>query len=145
MTKVKFKRLPNGLDLPLPKYETDNSAGMDIYAGENMLLYAGGRHMIHCGFSVEIPSGFEIQIRPRSGLAMKYGISVLNSPGTIDADYRGEICVILFNSGPMSYRVKRGDRVAQIVLSKVPVIDWVEVKDLSDTSRGTGGFGSTGE
>jgi len=129
----------------LPEYETQGSAGIDLVATTNVTLRPGERSIIPTGLKVAIPEGFEIQVRPRSGLAYKHGITVLNAPGTIDADYRGEIGVILYNTSNDTYQVTAGDRVAQAVLCPVFQINWVLVDELPDTPRGEGGFGSTGK
>ena len=138
----------SGFDLP--KYETENSAGMDLKAcfsdGTNgTLIERGERMLIKTGIFLEVPKGYEVQIRPRSGLAFKFGVTVLNSPGTIDADYRGEIGVILINHGEVPFVVNHGDRIAQMVLAKCEQAEWDEVDNLSETERGEGGFGSTGK
>ena len=131
---------------PLPNYETIASAGMDLRAQieEDIILKPLERHIIPTGLSIELPVGCEAQVRPRSGLAAKYGVTVLNSPGTIDADYRGEIGVILVNLSNSDFTIKKGERVAQLVISKHERAMWNPVQNLSETSRGTGGFGSTG-
>ncbi|KPF54101.1 dUTP pyrophosphatase [Novosphingobium capsulatum] len=139
-----FKRLPHGEGLPLPAYATDGAAGMDVVAAEDLDLAPGARHAVATGLALAIPYGFEIQVRPRSGLALKHGISVPNAPGTIDSDYRGELKVILINHGSESFSIQRGDRVAQLVLAPVVRGTWLEVGELDDTARGAGGFGSTG-
>ena len=141
---VRIKRLPHGEGLALPAYATPGSAGMDVLAAEDVTLAPGGRHAVASGFSVAIPEGYEIQVRPRSGLALKHGISVPNTPGTIDSDYRGELKVILINHGRDPFVIARGDRVAQLVLAPVTHALWDEVAELDDTVRGAGGFGSTG-
>jgi len=141
---VKLRRLPHGEGLPLPHYASDGAAGMDIVAAEDVVLPAGGRHAVATGLAMAIPPGYEIQVRPRSGLALKHGISVPNAPGTIDSDYRGEVKVILINHGDDDFPVARGDRIAQLVLAPVTRAAWEEVTDLDDTARGAGGFGSTG-
>ena len=141
---VRIKRLPHGEGLALPAYATPGSAGMDVLAAEDVTLAPGGRHAVASGFSVAIPEGYEIQVRPRSGLALKHGISVPNTPGTIDSDYRGELKVILINHGRDPFLIARGDRVAQLVLAPVTRALWDEVAELDDTVRGAGGFGSTG-
>ncbi len=141
---VKLKRLPHGLSLNLPAYATAGSAGMDVVSAETVSIRPGGRHAVATGLSMAIPNGYEIQVRPRSGLALKHGITVPNTPGTIDSDYRGELKVILINHGNDSFAIQRGDRVAQLVLAPVIQASWEEVDELDDTSRGTGGFGSTG-
>lgn len=141
---VRIKRLPHGEGLPLPAYATDGAAGMDVCAAEDVDLAAGARHAVATGFAVAIPDGYEIQVRPRSGLAFKHGISVPNAPGTIDSDYRGELKVLLINHGSENFAIRRGDRVAQLVLAPVTRAAFSEVDDLDDTARGAGGFGSTG-
>lgn len=141
---VRIKRLPHGVGLDLPAYATDGAAGMDIVAAEDITLRPGARHAVATGFAVAIPPGYEIQVRPRSGLALKHGITVPNTPGTIDSDYRGELKVILINHSDADFPIRRGDRVAQLVLSPVTVAGWEEVEDLDATARGSGGFGSTG-
>lgn len=134
----------------LPKYETKNSAGLDLRVSEEMYknteyILAGERKLLKTGLFLEIPEGYEAQIRPRSGWALKHGITVLNSPGTIDADYRGEVGVILINHSNVPFRISHGDRIAQMVFNKVEQAIFEEVNDLSDTDRGQGGFGSTGK
>lgn len=144
---VQIKRLPHAGDLPLPAYETLNSAGMDLRAalGTSIVrLEPGERALIPTGFAIALPDGYEAQIRPRSGLAIKNGITLLNSPGTIDADYRGEIKVIAINHGEIPFEVNHGDRIAQMVINSITQIKWEESDELSATSRGAGGFGSTG-
>ncbi|MEO9470102.1 dUTP diphosphatase [Parasphingorhabdus sp.] len=141
---IAVKRLAHAGDLPLPSYETGGSAGMDVRAAEATTIAAGDRGLVGTGFAFAIPEGFEVQVRPRSGLALKKGISVLNSPGTIDSDYRGEIKVILANLGSEEFVIARGDRIAQIVVAPVQRGNLVEVSELDDTKRGAGGFGSTG-
>jgi dUTP pyrophosphatase len=141
---ILFKRLPHGEGLPLPAYATDGAAGMDVVSAEDLDLAPGARHAVATGLAVAIPHGFEIQVRPRSGLALKHGISVPNAPGTIDSDYRGELKIILINHGSDSFSIARGDRVAQLVLAPVVRGTWLEVDELTDTARGAGGFGSTG-
>ena len=141
---VRLKRLPHGEGLELPRYATQGAAGMDVLAAEDVTLAPGGRHAVATGLSVAIPPGYEIQVRPRSGLALKHGISVPNTPGTIDSDYRGELKVILINHGGEPFAIHRGDRVAQLVLASVTLAEWEEVGELDETARGTGGFGSTG-
>ncbi len=141
---VEVKRLPHGEGLALPAYATEGAAGMDVLAAEDVVLPAGGRHAVATGLTVAIPEGYEIQVRPRSGLALKHGISVPNAPGTIDSDYRGELKVILINHGAEPFAIARGDRVAQLVLAPVVRMAWDEVDTLDETDRGGGGFGSTG-
>lgn len=145
---VKIMRLPHGEGLALPAYETKDSAGMDLPAalveGESLVLEKGAKALIPTGFAMAIPSGFEAQVRPRSGLAAKHGVTVLNSPGTIDADYRGEVKVILINHGAEPFVITRGMRIAQMVIAPVTQARWHEVTSLDETLRGEGGFGSTG-
>ena len=141
---ILVKRLPHGEDLPLPAYATDGAAGMDVVAAEDVDLAPGTRHAVATGLSVAIPHGYEIQVRPRSGLAFKYGVTVPNTPGTIDSDYRGELKVLLINLGQESFAVRRGDRIAQLVVAPVTRGSWLEVSELDETARGEGGFGSTG-
>ena len=145
---VAVKTLPHFDGLPLPKYETDGAAGMDIRAaipdGEPLVLGPGERTMVVTGLSFAIPEGYEIQMRPRSGLAAKHGVTCLNSPGTVDSDYRGEIKVILINHGQESFTVTRGERIGQMVLAPVTHLEWEETDTLPETMRGEGGFGSTG-
>ena len=146
VTSVSIKRLPSGHDLPLPAYQTELSAGMDLSAAveADVVLAPGAHAMIPTGFAIALPAGFEAQVRPRSGLAAKSAVTVLNSPGTIDADYRGEVGVILINHGKSAFTVTRGLRIAQMVVAPVRTIMWEEKEDLADTARGAGGFGSTG-
>ena len=143
---VKVRRLQHGADLPLPAYQSDLAAGLDLVAAvaEPLELTSGGRAMVPSGLAIELEPGFEAQVRPRSGLAAKHGITVLNSPGTIDADYRGEIKVILINLGDETFVIERGDRIAQMVVHPVVRIEWDEQDVLSETGRGAGGFGSSG-
>lgn len=142
--QVKIMRLNNGAGLPLPAYETAGSAGMDICAAQGAILRVGKRAAIATGFAFAIPEGYEVQVRPRSGLALKNGITCLNTPGTIDSDYRGEVKVILANLGDEDFQIKTGDRIAQIVVAPVTQAQMVEVNSLDETARGAGGFGSTG-
>lgn len=144
MIEIQLQRLANGKGLPLPAYATDGAAGMDVVAAEDVLLAPGARHAVSTGFAIAIPAGFEVQVRPRSGLAFKHGITCLNTPGTIDEDYRGEVKVILANLGSKSFAVKRGERIAQLVPARVQKAAFREVESLEDTGRGSGGFGSTG-
>lgn len=141
---VQVKRLPNGVGLELPRYATDGAAGMDVVSAETVTLAPGARYAVATGLALAIPLGYEIQVRPRSGLALKHGITVPNTPGTIDSDYRGELKIILINHGHEPFPIARGDRVAQLVLAPVIQAAWDEVEELSETARGTGGFGSTG-
>jgi dUTP pyrophosphatase len=142
--EVRIRRLPHGEGLALPAYATSGAAGMDVLAAEDATLAPGARHAVATGFAVAIPPGYEIQVRPRSGLALKHGISVPNTPGTIDSDYRGELKVIVINHGAEPFAIARGDRIAQLVLAPVTQAQWEEVEELDDTARGAGGFGSTG-
>ncbi|WP_031341843.1 dUTP diphosphatase [Novosphingobium lindaniclasticum] len=141
---VPVKILPHGQGLDLPAYATDGAAGMDVVSAEDVTLAPGARHAVATGLAMAIPPGFEIQVRPRSGLALKHGISVPNAPGTIDSDYRGELKVILINHGAQPFEILRGDRVAQLVLAPVTRAAWLPVQELESTERGEGGFGSTG-
>ena len=141
---VAVRRLAHGEGLPLPAYATEHAAGMDVVAAESLTLAPGGRHAVATGFAIAIPEGYEIQVRPRSGLALKHGITCLNTPGTIDCDYRGEVKVILANLGDEPFEIVRGERIAQLVPAPVLRARFEEVQDLDDTIRGAGGFGSTG-
>jgi dUTP pyrophosphatase len=141
---VQVKRLNNGAELPLPGYASEGAAGMDICAAESLTLRVGKRHAVATGFAFAIPHGYEVQVRPRSGLALKHGITCLNTPGTIDSDYRGEVKVILANLGDEDFAIARGDRIAQLVVAPVTQGVMIEVDVLDDTARGAGGFGSTG-
>lgn len=141
---VEVKRLDHGEGLALPRYATSGAAGMDIVSAENVTIAPGARHAVATGLAVAIPQGFEIQVRPRSGLALKHGITVPNTPGTIDSDYRGELKVILINHGGEDFVIARGDRIAQLVIAAVTQASWNEVTELDATDRGAGGFGSTG-
>ena len=143
---IPLRRLPHGADLPLPRLQTAGAAGADLLAalGAEVTLAAGARAVVPCGFAMALPAGYEAQVRPRSGLAARYGVTVLNSPGTIDADYRGEVMVILINHGDAPFVVRRGDRIAQIVVAPVTAFAFTESEALDDTERGSGGFGSTG-
>jgi len=144
--QVQILRLANAKDISFPKYMTDNASGADIFAAieHEIIIKPGEIKLIPTGFCVAIPEGYEIQIRPRSGLAIKHGVTVVNAPGTIDSDYRGEIKVGLINLGQKPFKIKRGDRIAQMVLAPCYQIDWAEVTKLPDTKRGKGGFGHTG-
>src|SRR5579872_6888630 len=148
MITIGYHRLPHGEGLQLPSYASEDASGMDLVAalpaGEEVVMAPGSRALIATGMAIEVPKGFEAQIRPRSGLALHAGVTVLNSPGTIDADYRGEIGVILINQGADPFEVKRGARIAQLVVSPVARVGWVEGVELSASARSTGGFGSTG-
>ena len=145
---VRVKRLPSGEGLPLPSYQSAHAAGLDVVAGvpeaAPVELAPGTRALIPTGFALEIPIGYEAQVRPRSGLAIKHGVTLLNSPGTIDADYRGELMVIMINHGSEPFVVRRGDRIAQLVIAPVSHVEIVAVEELGATPRGQGGFGSTG-
>jgi dUTP pyrophosphatase len=141
---IRVKRLDHGAGLPLPAYATMGAAGMDICAAESLTLRPGKRHAVATGFAFAIPDGYEVQVRPRSGLALKHGITCLNTPGTIDSDYRGEVKVILANLGDEDFVINTGDRIAQIVVAPVTHGILCEVDALDDTERGIGGFGSTG-
>jgi len=145
MIEIKLFRLPHGEGLPLPRYASEDAVGLDVTAAEDLTLEPGQRHAVATGFAIEIPRGYEVQVRPRSGLAMKHGITCLNTPGTIDSDYRGEVKVILINLGQEPFEVRRGERIAQLVPAPVLRADFVEASELSGTERGAGGFGSTGQ
>ena len=144
--RVEVVRLAHGADLPLPAYATPGSAGMDLLAAvaDDVVIAAGARTVIPTGLAIALPAGFEAQVRPRSGLAAKHGLTVLNSPGTVDADYRGEVGVILANLGDTAFTVTRGMRVGQLVVAPVTTWAWDEVDELPPSDRGAGGFGSTG-
>lgn len=148
MIAVRLQRLPHGADLPLPAYETAGSAGMDLRAAvpedAPLTLAPGARALVPTGLKIALPPGHEAQVRPRSGLALKHGVTCLNSPGTIDADYRGEVGVILINHGSDPFVVRRGERIAQMVVAPVLQVALVEAEALDETARGAGGFGSTG-
>ena len=142
---IRISRLPHGEGLPLPSYATPGAAGMDVVAAEDLDLAPGQRHAVATGFRLAIPDGYEIQVRPRSGLAFKHGISVPNTPGTIDSDYRGELKILLINHGSEPFAVRRGERIAQLVPAAVTRAEFEESADLCETDRGHGGFGSTGQ
>ncbi len=144
MTQVHITRLAHGDGLPLPAYETEGAAGMDLRAAENAVLKPGERCLMPTGFAIALPPGFEAQVRPRSGLAVKHGVTVLNAPGTIDSDYRGEIKVPLINHGQQDFVVARGDRIAQMIIAAVTAARLIEVEALGATERGVRGFGSSG-
>ncbi len=144
MTPVQIMRLANGEGLAMPAYETSGAAGMDLRAAEDAILAPGSRCLMPTGFSIALPAALEAQVRPRSGLAVKHGVTVLNSPGTIDSDYRGEIKVPLINHGTADFAIKRGDRIAQMIIAAVVHVRFLEVATLDDTTRGAGGFGSSG-
>ncbi|HBY42172.1 MULTISPECIES: dUTP diphosphatase [unclassified Brevundimonas] len=148
MTTIRVERLPHAEGLALPAYETAGSAGMDLRAaigdGETLVLEPGQRKLVPTGLKIALEPGYEAQVRPRSGLALKHGISAPNSPGTIDSDYRGEVGVILINHGELPFEIKRGDRIAQMVIARYEQARMVEVEAVDETARGGGGFGSTG-
>jgi dUTP pyrophosphatase len=153
--KVRIQRLPTARDLPLPSYASSGSSGLDLRAAlpargegeDELVLRPGERLLVPTGLVLEIPAGWEGQVRPRSGLALRHGIGILNSPGTIDSDYRGEVGVILINLGETPFPIRRGDRIAQLVFARVEAIEWEEAgaaETLAESDRGAGGFGSTG-
>jgi dUTP pyrophosphatase len=142
--QLRITRLAHAADLPLPAYATAGAAGLDLRAAESLTLKPGDRALVATGLAMALPPGFEAQVRPRSGLAVKHGVTVLNSPGTIDSDYRGEIKVPLINHGQEDFMIARGDRIAQMVVAPVSRVDLEEVSSLDDTARGLGGFGSSG-
>ncbi|MCP3961020.1 MAG: dUTP diphosphatase [bacterium] len=144
--KVRVRRLDHAEDLPLPSPASPGSSGVDLRAAIDspLILAPGERALVSTGLRLEIPEGFEAQVRPRSGLALKHGVTVLNSPGTIDSDYRGEVKVILINLGQQDFQLQRGDRMAQMVLHRVERAEWLEAEDLGGSKRGEGGFGSSG-
>jgi dUTP pyrophosphatase len=148
MIDIALKWLPHGVGLPLPKQHSAGAAGVDLVAALEpdavLALAPGKRALVPCGFAMALPQGYEAQVRPRSGLASKYGVSVLNSPGTIDADYRGEVKVILINFGDEVFEIRRGDRIAQMVVAPVSAVAFAETDSLDETQRGAAGFGSTG-
>ncbi|KRE01025.1 deoxyuridine 5'-triphosphate nucleotidohydrolase [Bosea sp. Root670] len=146
MVTVLLQRLPHGADLPLPAYETAGAAGLDLRAaiGEPVMLAPGARTLVPTGLAMQLPVGFEGQVRPRSGLALRHGVTVLNAPGTVDSDYRGEVSVVLINHGSEDFTVTRGDRIAQLVIAPVSHARLSEVETLDETARGAGGYGSTG-
>jgi dUTP diphosphatase len=145
---VRVKRLPHGEGLPLPSYQSKEAAGLDVVAGvpegAPVAILPGARALVPTGFALELPRGYEVQVRPRSGLALKHGVTLLNSPGTIDSDYRGELMVILVNHGDEPFLVRRGERIAQLVIAPVAHAEIVAAEELAATVRGPGGFGSTG-
>jgi dUTP pyrophosphatase len=147
MLKAQIKRLPHNPDLPLPQYMSEHAAGMDLYAAVDNLtvIPPGGWKLIPTGLAIALPDGYEAQVRPRSGLALKQGVSILNTPGTVDADYRGEVGVILMNHSDRDLIIKRGDRIAQMIVNKIEKIQFEEVSELPETERGAGGFGHTGK
>jgi dUTP pyrophosphatase len=146
--KVEIQQLPHGKGLALPAYQSTHAAGLDLLAAvpeDAPVILAPGKHtMIPTGLTIALPQGYEAQVRPRSGLAAKHGVTVLNSPGTVDADYRGEVCVLLINHGDQPFPIRRGERIAQMVIAAVSQVELVPVTSLSATDRGSGGFGSTG-
>ncbi len=142
--EIALMRLPHGDGLPLPAYATPGAAGMDVVSAEALILVPGARHAVVTGFAIAIPAGFEVQVRPRSGLALKNGVTCLNTPGTIDSDYRGEVKIILANLGSEPFEIKRGDRIAQLVPAPVQRARFALVDSLDETTRGVAGFGSTG-
>ena len=146
--KVDIRQLPHGEGLALPAYQSAHAAGLDLLAAvpeDTPMILAPGKHaLIPTGLTIALPPGYEAQVRPRSGLAAKHGVTVLNSPGTVDADYRGEVCVLLINHGDRPFPVRRGERIAQMVIAEVARVELVPVTSLSTTDRGSGGFGSTG-
>lgn len=146
MLTVLLQRLPHGADLPLPAYETAGAAGLDLRAaiGDPVTLVPGERVLVPTGLSMQLPGGFEGQVRPRSGLALRHGVTVLNAPGTVDSDYRGEVSVVLINHGSERFTITRGDRIAQLVIAPVSRALLSEVETLGETARGAGGYGSTG-
>ena len=148
MNRVNISILPHGEGLPFPRYQSEDAAGMDLVAAtpadEAVTLAPGDRVLVPTGISIELPKGFEAQVRPRSGLALRYGVTVLNSPGTIDADYRGEIGVILANFGSKSFCIHRGERIAQLVFARYEQVEFTTQRELNLTTRGPRGFGSTG-
>lgn len=140
-------KIINNSNNPLPAYETAHAAGMDLraFVNEAIVLNPNARELIPTGLFMEIPVGYEAQVRPRSGLAFKYGITVLNSPGTIDSDYRGEVKVLLINHGTEPFEINNGERIAQLIIAKHETVSWVNVNELTNTERGSGGYGSTGK
>jgi dUTP pyrophosphatase len=148
LVKVEVQQLPHGNGLALPAYQSAHAAGLDLLAAvpdDAPVMLAPGKHaLIPTGLTIALPQGYEAQVRPRSGLAAKHGVTVLNSPGTVDADYRGEVCVLLINHGDQPFPIRRGERIAQMVIAEVARVELVPVTSLSATDRGSGGFGSTG-
>jgi len=144
MDRFCVKRTEDALDLPLPTRGTPLSAGLDLHAKINITIKKGERALVPTGIRVALPFGYEAQVRPRSGLALKHGVTVLNSPGTIDADYRGEVAALLINHGEKDFDIARGDRIAQMVIAKVEMVEFDEVDELPESVRGDGGWGSTG-
>ncbi len=144
MIAIPVKRLAHGDGLPMPAYATAGAAGLDLRAADDRLLEAGERCLMPTGFALALPEGYEAQVRPRSGLAIDHGVTVLNAPGTVDSDYRGEISVALINHGATAFAIRRGDRIAQLVVAPVARASFLEVDRLDQTARGGGGFGSSG-
>jgi dUTP pyrophosphatase len=146
MVKIALALLPHGNDLPLPAYATEHSAGMDLLAAidKDIVIAPHKRALVPTGISIALPQGYEAQVRPRSGLALKFGVTVLNSPGTIDADYRGEVGVILINHGEEPFTISRGMRIAQLIIAPYTRANWQQTESLEESARGAGGFGSTG-
>jgi dUTP pyrophosphatase len=146
MLKVKIKRLSHGMDLSLPTYMSEHAAGMDLYAAvkDETVIPPGEWRLIPTGIAIALPDGYEAQVRPRSGLALKSGVSILNTPGTVDADYRGEVGVILMNHSKGDLVIRRGDRIAQMIINRIERIDFEEVSELPESERSSGGFGHTG-
>jgi dUTP pyrophosphatase len=144
--KILVKRLPHGVDLPLPQYQTTGSAGMDLIAAveKDLTIDPGAVASVPTGLTIALPPGCEAQVRPRSGLAVRHSVTLINSPGTIDSDYRGEVCVLLINHGAEPFVIHRGDRIAQMIIARYEQADWGEVDELPETDRGAGGFGHTG-
>jgi dUTP pyrophosphatase len=142
---VTIRRLPGNEDLPLPRYMTEHAAGLDVFAavGQEVSIFPGQREMIPTGLAIALPEGYEAQIRPRSGIAWKHGVTLVNAPGTIDADYRGEIGILLINHGDLPFVVRRGDRIAQMIVQRVCRVQWDVHPELNPTGRGDGGFGHT--
>ncbi|GIV05244.1 MAG: deoxyuridine 5'-triphosphate nucleotidohydrolase [Fimbriimonadales bacterium] len=147
LLRVLITQDPDATDLPLPSYQTDGSAGVDLYAAvkEPLTLQPGERALVPTGIRIALPPGYEAQVRPRSGLALRHGIGMVNAPGTIDSDYRGEVQVILINLGQEPFTLRRGDRIAQMVIAPVMRVEWERVATLPDSERGEGGFGHTGQ
>ncbi len=146
---IQIARLPHSQGIDLPSYGTAGAAGMDLRAAvpedQDLVIQPGARALVPTGLTIAVPAGYEAQVRPRSGLALKYGVTCLNSPGTIDSDYRGEVGVILANLGPEAFTIRRGDRIAQMVVAAYATVAWEEANSLDETTRGAGGFGSTGQ
>ena len=146
---IQIARLPHSEGIDLPSYGTAGAAGMDLRAavpeGDDLIIQPGARALVPTGLTIAVPAGYEAQVRPRSGLALKHGVTCLNSPGTIDSDYRGEVGVILANLGPEAFTIRRGDRIAQMVVAAYAAVAWEEANSLDETRRGAGGFGSTGQ